>query len=157
MERRTVKGHSEMYEVSSDGDVFNKKTGRKLVKGLGSNGYLKVTLAYGKKETLSVHRLVAEAFIDNPLNLPLVNHKDMNKTNNSADNLEWCSFKYNNTYGDCSYRNSKVNQYTTDGTLVRSWDSMKQIQEELGYRYQEISRACRGCRRTSHGYEWRYA
>ena len=58
----------------------------------------------GKVKAELIHRLVAIAFIPNPNELPQVNHKDENKDNNCADNLEWCDTKYNNTYGTRLYR-----------------------------------------------------
>lgn len=70
------------------------------------NGYEMVTLydqtRRGRKK--KIHRLVAEAFIPNPDNLPSINHKDENRTNNRADNLEWCTVAYNSTYGTVSQR-----------------------------------------------------
>lgn len=66
-----------------------------------SQGYLVICASVdGKRKNLRVHRLVAEAFIPNPNNLPMINHKDENKTNNNVENLEWCSCAYNNTYGE---------------------------------------------------------
>lgn len=53
----------------------------------------------GKTKRFSVHRLVAQAFIPNPNNLPIINHKDENPSKNIVDNLEWCDYEYNNNYG----------------------------------------------------------
>lgn len=65
------------------------------------HGYQKVSLKKEKQRKLcGVHRLVAQAFIDNPDNLPLVNHKDEIRGNNNVLNLEWCTYKYNNNYGN---------------------------------------------------------
>ena len=72
---------------------LQKKTTMKL-----SQYYQTVLYKNGKAKTVTVHRLVAEAFIPNPDNLPYVNHKDCNKLNNRADNLEWCTPKYNSNY-----------------------------------------------------------
>lgn len=99
-----VKNYNKYYEVSDSGKVrsitrsvpVNSIQGSKIVQGrvlkagLSSNGYVSVTLSkFGKFKYPSVHRLVAEAFIPNPKNLPQVNHKDGDKTNNNAWNLEW--------------------------------------------------------------------
>lgn len=87
------------YEVSSEGRIWSKKNGY-LKTRLESRGYEIVNLyLYGKMYTKKVHRLVALAFIQNPDNLPQINHKDENKSNNRIDNLEWCDSKYNLNYG----------------------------------------------------------
>ena len=65
----------------------------------GSNGYPVVNLTInGKSGTYTVHRLLAKSFIPNPTNLPCINHKDRNRLNFSLDNLEWCTYEYNNRH-----------------------------------------------------------
>ena len=87
------------YSVNHLGEVFNNKTGRKL-KQTVKKGYCLVYLYNEKgRKSFLVHRLVANIFIPNPNNLPEVNHKDENPLNNSVENLEWCSPKYNCNYG----------------------------------------------------------
>lgn len=82
---------------------MRKMRGKELHQSLdGKGNYLHVQLGHNKP--INVHRIVATVFISNPDNLPEVNHKDENKLNNRADNLEWCDRKYNNNYG------SKVNK-----------------------------------------------
>lgn len=90
-----VKEIYDYYVIFSDGRVWSKYT-NKFLKQFVVNGYLKVRI---KNKLVSVHRLVAEAFIPNPNNLPQVNHKDENKLNNDVSNLEWCDAKYNSSYG----------------------------------------------------------
>ena len=82
----------------------------KITKGnLHHSGYLLVSLSKdGKRKQFGVHRLVATAFLDNPNNYPCVNHKDENKQNNNLQNLEWCSYSYNNNYGTKNERASKA-------------------------------------------------
>ena len=76
-----------------------------LSKRKDKDGYELVNLFNdGKQITLKVHRLVAEAFIDNPNNLPIINHKDCDTSNNSVDNLEWCDYSYNNSYLDAGHK-----------------------------------------------------
>ena len=91
------------YLVSSIGNVKNIKSNR-LVKKWIRDGYYRVVLFNPKEEKRqeikNVHRLVAENFIENKFNYPCVNHKDENKLNNTIDNLEWCSFRYNCTYNN---------------------------------------------------------
>ena len=112
-----------LYEVSNYGRI--KSLGRTI--RLRNNGYkifperiLKTQLwkGYertqltkdGKSYTVKVHRVVAKEFIKNPNNLPQVNHKDENKTNNKADNLEWCTQSYNNNFGTKNQRMVETNK-----------------------------------------------
>lgn len=96
-----VIGYEELYEVSNYGQVRNTRTG-KILSGVNTNGYIRVRLYNkdGKPNKYYVHRLVAEAFILNPNNYPIVNHKDENKSNNYYENLEWCTYLYNLTYNN---------------------------------------------------------
>jgi hypothetical protein len=93
------------YEVSNFGRVKslprNTTKGKILKQGKQKNGYLTVMLYKdGKGKTFTVHRLVCLTFLENPLNLPQINHKDENKENNKVENLEWCTCKYNITYNN---------------------------------------------------------
>lgn len=98
------------YSVSDKGNVRNDKTG-KVLKQQMRNGYLAVRLyANGTNKLYDVHRLVAEAFIPNPDNLPQINHKSEVKTENFVENLEWCNGKYNSNYGS---RNKKISDKQT--------------------------------------------
>ena len=114
-EWRPVVGYEGLYEVSSYGRVrsvdryvkvgygsYRLHKGKVLSPAKNKYGYLAVNLQAGNR--CNIHRLVAEAFIPNPDNLPQVNHKDEDKTNNSVDNLEWCSRKYNCNYGTRNIR-----------------------------------------------------
>lgn len=85
----------EHYTVDQFGVVVNTKTGRVLKPDLTNMGYRRVTLWNGERTRISVHRLVAMTYLSNPLNLPMVNHKDGNKLNNHYSNLEWCTCKDN--------------------------------------------------------------
>lgn len=85
-----------MYEVSNQGNVRNKET-LKLRKPQINQGYVWMLLSEGsgKPKGRAVHRLVAQAFIENPENKAEVNHKNLDKTDNRAENLEWCTRQEN--------------------------------------------------------------
>lgn len=87
------------YAISNFGQIKNVRTNRTLKLYNNDKGYLKVQLVIqGRKQTFSVHRLVAMCFIPNPNSKPYINHKDGDKTNNLASNLEWCTAKENDTH-----------------------------------------------------------
>lgn len=95
-------GFEDKYEVSATGKIRNVKTGKILQPNFDDEGYGRAVLfdinMMPKRHTKKVHRVVAEAFIENPLNLPIVNHKDGDKTNNNIQNLEWVSHSRNNLH-----------------------------------------------------------
>lgn len=105
---RDIAGYDGMYQVSDLGRVRSLKFGkvRVLRPGKNGDGYLNVSLFKDKKhKTITVHRLVANTFIPNKdESKNQVNHKDENKQNNRADNLEWCTVSYNNSYNRLQYR-----------------------------------------------------
>lgn len=103
---KDIEGYEGLYEVSNQGRVRSlnyNKTGKvkELKPKNNGNGYLIAQLyKCGKIKYFLIHRLVAKAFLEDwSMWFPEVNHKDEDKTNNSVDNLEWCSTKYNNNYG----------------------------------------------------------
>lgn len=160
-----IKGYEELYEISSSGRVKGIKRNRFLTLKNTDCGYLKVNLSkpYGDKKghslrTFIVHRLVAEAFIPNPDNLPCVNHKDENKHNNSVDNLEWCSHAYNDNYGT---RNSRMSaKKSTAIKCVETGKVFKSIREAALFANRKestISSCLSGKTKTSGGYHWEYA
>jgi hypothetical protein len=162
-----VTGFESLYEVSDSGRVrsLQRKTtsGRILKPTADKDGYLKVSLSKNnRKETKFVHRLVAAAFVDNPSGLTIVNHKDENKQNNRADNLEYCTIQYNSTYNDVHRRRGAAQrkaiiQYDNEGRIVAIWTGRVEIEQRLGVRGGNITSACRGKRKTAYGFRWRYA
>lgn len=101
---KPIKGYEGLYYITEDGRVYSSIQ-NKWLKTWVNSGYLVVNLQ-GRKSL--IHRLVAEAFIPNPDNLPVVNHKDENKLNSSVNNLEWCTYEYNNNYGTCKERRKET-------------------------------------------------
>lgn len=160
-----VKGYEGLYQVSNLGNVKSlgndkKRKEKILIPSLNNKGYQKVNLCKnGKDETRKVHRLVAEHFIPNPDNLPQVNHRDEDKTNNCVNNLEWCDAAYNNKYGTRTAKTSKpIIQYTKDGQFVAEFPSTMEAARQTGVSVGNICSCCKGNPKYSHagGYIWRY-
>ena len=106
MNWKIIEGFTD-YKVNENGEVYSIKR-NKILKQYERKNYLGVYLYQNNKRKFkAVHRLVAEAFIDNPYNLPQVNHKDENSMNNNVSNLEWCTQKYNMNYGTLKERQRK--------------------------------------------------
>lgn len=115
----------------------------------------------GTFKTVLVHRLVAEAFIPNPDNLPYINHKDENPANPIATNLEWCTPLYNLKYSNVFERINtskirKVIQFDMNMNEIKRWDSLKSAAASIGRAQQNISRCCRGKCYSCGGFKWKY-
>lgn len=149
---KTIEGHED-YMASSKGRIA------KIIKGdSNGKGYRFIRFLDGKR--VYIHKIIAQLFMPNPNNLPIVNHKDGNKENNKIENLEWCTYSHNNKE---AYRlglrkpvTRKVIQKTLDGKEIKIWNSMKEIEETTGIPYTGISACCRGKTKTSYGYKWEY-
>jgi hypothetical protein len=158
------------YLISDEGKVFSAVSNRLIKNQISNKGYERVELNMdGVVRRESVHRLVAAAFIPNPNNYPIVNHKDENPRNNRADNLEWCTYKYNTNYGSClekisrntTYKSGSENprsmpvfQFTTDGKLVGNYESAYIAAEALNLNAKSISKARKGQLKVYAGYVW---
>lgn len=152
---KDVAGFEGLYEVSnfgnvrsvtrlitrSDGKTYLKK-GKHLKPFLTNKGYEYVMLNdFNSKQHLkTVHRLVAQAFVDNQNNLPIVNHKDENKLNNAVSNLEWCTHAYNNVYNG-------VNQRISSKLKGRqAHNAMRVIDESTGIIYPSKQQCAKECK-----------
>ena len=161
---KPVVGYEGLYEISNMGRVKSIKFNKEKILSLQKDkyGYLRSGLRkMGKLKNCFVHRLVAEAFIPNPNNLPIVNHKDENKQNNCVENLEWCTVKYNNSYGSAIFKRKEklkktIVQYTLTNTPIKEWRSAKDIEIELGLSHQLIGRCCLNKCKSAYGYIWKY-
>ena len=166
------KDYNDYLEVSTEGRVkkkdfycFHKDMWGNIQKQLrkggivepydDGKGYLRISL---KRKHYHVHRLVAETWIPNPNNLPIVNHKDENKQNNRVENLEWCDIPYNLSYGTARERSSekhskKVYQYTLDGKLVKVYNKIKNVTDD-GFNKSCVSLCCNGKIKKHKGFKW---
>lgn len=191
-EWKDIKGYEGKYKISNLGRV--KAIERKVRQGKGeyfikehelktwidSVGYVSVGLTVDSKtKYFRIHRLIAEAFIPNPNNLPVINHLNGNKTDYRIENLEWTNQKQNSIHAvktglkkvtekqiDAARKNvllalektkKKVKQYDLNGNYIKTWNSMTEIEKTLKIHYQGISKCCLGKNKTSYGYIWKYA
>lgn len=166
---KDIQGYEREYQVSNtgkvrsldfkswNGSVWFQKKGKILTPRRTKSGYCRVQL---RGRDAYIHRLVAQAFIPNPDNLPQVNHKDENKENNCVNNLEWCTQAYNNSYGTKIERQSAKTRgrmrnnkpcinLTTGEVYVSAWAAKL----ATGH---EVYKCCQGRAKTSGGCEWRW-
>ena len=173
----------EGYKVSNLGKILSlnyKNTGKAELMNpvTNTNGYFQVNLyKNGESKTCRVHRLVAETFLENPENLPEVNHKDENKKNNfvflnedgSVDkeksNLEWKNHRDNCNHGTRNERVAKANtngklskkvlQLSLTGELICEYPSTREC-ERNGFNHGAVAACCRGEKPQYKGYIWKY-
>ena len=190
---KDIRDYEGLYQISNNGNVkslgrwvYYKNKGKRWKKekilkpSVVKGGYLHVGLhKNGKIKNYLVHRLVAEAFIQNPNNYPQVNHKDENPSNNFVNNLEYCDAKYNVNYGTRNKRvaekmkgkklseesknkiseaNSKpvlqIDQLTD--TIIAEFPSINEVQRQLGINQSNISKCCLGKINTAYSFKWQY-
>lgn len=148
---KDINGYEGLYAVTSCGKVWGYKRKRFLSPRL-HNGYLRVTLSKNNViKDFYVQRIVAEAFIPNPNNLPQVNHKDENKENNCVKNLEWCDATYNINYGT---RNSRMSKCVRCVELNKTYNSITEASQDTKVKIQHISACLRGLQKTTGKYHW---
>ena len=153
MEWRPVVGFEGLYEVSNTGEIRSRKSGHyRLLKKKHNKvtGYDYVILHNGGPATRSVHRLVAMSFLPNPDDLPYVNHKDEDKTNNAASNLEWCTAQYNTDFSK-KKRYKRIAAYSSDGEKIAMFESTTIAANLLGVSKSAISNTLARDGSTCHG------
>ena len=171
-----VIGYDGLYEVSSWGKVksLRRKTlgiwgggkmsnGKLLKQTISKFGYIRITLSKnGKPIQFSVHRIVAKAFIENPKELPCINHKDSNRTNNHIENLEWVTYKENSHHAAVNNRfyvlrgeDSKIAKLTNKDILQirKEYEKNKVGFMKLGKKYGVDTTTIRS---VIHGETWQH-
>ena len=185
-EWKDIEGYEGMYQVSNKGNVkslerkvwdsrgyYRTVTEKILKTGESGRGYLIVVLCKnGKMKTCKVHRLVAEAFLENPQGLPEVNHLSEDKTDNSLENLEWVSHKYNCSYGTRIKRIAEANSKALTNHpklsksviaiskvsgLITEFKSIHEAERVLGINNSNIAACLKGKRKSAGGFYWMYA
>ena len=173
---KDIKGYEGLYQVSNLGRIksldrkariqngaYRQVKGRivPIRKGEKTNYPFVGLTKNHKSKMLRIHRLVADAFIPNPNNLPQINHKDGNKTNNNVNNLEWCTPSENclHAYRVGLHKNNRPVECLLDGVVVKRYNSAREAERLDGFQSQNISHCCNHkYRHKRHkGYEWRYA
>lgn len=149
-----IRDYEGLYEVSSEGEIRNVRTKRILKPAIKHNGYKEVVLRKNDKSfTHSVHRLVAIAYIPNPKGLPCVKHKDEDKLNCDKDNLEWCTYSYNNEYS-AHQRTKKATLISPEGMVVKI-DNIAKFSKSHGLSSGNLCNVINGKLRQTKG--WRLA
>lgn len=150
------------YRVNELGEVYSFRQNKVLSPKVNHDGYLRIQLwDRGKCEFVSIHRLVAEAFIPNEEGKPFVNHIDGDKQNNSVENLEWCTQKENIahawktglSHGRKNKGGMRIAQFTMDGQFIREFPSQMEVERALGIYHGHISCAIKRCG-TAGGFRW---
>jgi len=164
----------EKYYVSPQGDVYcytdrwcggkpqKEPSFHKLKAHVRPEGYCTVLLhSQDGDKRFYVHRLVAQAFIPNPDNLPCVNHKDENKQNNDVSNLEWCTVRYNLAYGtrhqrELETKSHPIIQFSLDGKFVGRYISASEAASQTKVDRSHLLNCCYGKSNVAGGFVWAF-
>ena len=158
------------YEIYEDGRIYSYKSRKWLTLKPRQDGYIRVRLVNdnGEIKDLYLHRIIAQTFIPNPENLPCVNHKDENRMNCHKDNLEWCTYEYNNNYGNHITKMLEHRIYEAPSTaiqvaqldkkteeIIQIFPSIKEASRAVNGSAGHINEVVHGKRKTAYGYKWK--
>lgn len=163
---KNIEGYNGVYQISNLGRLISLQYAPyifELKDTIGNHGYYYNTLYDKNHKGIKhlKHRLVAEAFIPNPLNLPIINHKNEIKTNNYVENLEWCDAKYNTTYGSkaeviAALEKAVLQIDPVTNEIIREFKSMAEAERLFNFNHGQISIVCNGKRNTAYGFKWKF-
>jgi len=145
------------YEASTKGNIRNKKVQKNLSQRYNAKGYKIISLEYlnGQVTRFLVHRLVALTFLPNPNNHPIVDHKDKTRSNNNLDNLRWVDIVESNLNRNLK-QDLRVVQKTLDNQVVKIWDSIRCITNELKYTKTNILKCCNSQISKYKNFKWEW-
>ena len=152
---KEIIGYAGKYLITSDGKVLNtEKDNIEVCQWKDNVGYMQCNLYGESKKYVRIHRLVAEYFVDNPDNKPLVNHIDGCKTNNDYKNLEWCTNKENvQHFYDNNTILKRSHKVSVDGV---EYKSIREASELTGYNRKTLSSILKGDKANNYGVEIKY-
>jgi hypothetical protein len=155
MEEKTIEiKENPRYKISSSGNIYRDK---KIITPFKRNGYYSVEI---NEKKYFIHRLVAIYFLDNPNNLPFVNHINGIKTDNNLINLEWCSPKQNTRHALETKLVTpfvrKVNQFNQNNEFLKTFNSIREAELETGINNRLITKVCKNQKKSAHGFIWKY-
>jgi hypothetical protein len=157
-----IVGFEGFYQISDEGEVKSLRNNLILKTSDDNKGYPAIRLSInGKLTRKRLHRIVAEHFIPNPAKKPEVNHIDGDKHNNNINNLEWVThlenIRHAHVTGLTTNMASKaIQMLDKDGTLIREFYSLHEAERDTGAEPSNIVKVCKGKRKTTNGYYWRY-
>ena len=165
---KPIKGYEGLYEVSNLGNIYSVRSKKNKAPHKNKRGYFRVQLWKENAGTHhSVHRLVATAFVENPLGKPQINHIDEDKTNNKADNLEWCTQLENHNHGTINHRisrsltnNPKISKpcaiLDETGDIEKVFPSVYEASRQTGINVSSIRDVLHGRHKHAGGRLWRF-
>ena len=148
------------YLVDKKGKIYNRE-GKPMKYHRSWNGYDRVRLQRGTPRAMYlVHRVVAETYLSKPDEFNVVNHKNNNRSDNKVSNLEWVNNSMNQKQrfrsGHEPTKQAPISQFDMLNNWIRDFKTMKEAQEFTGIQYTNISKVCRGLRKSAGGYIWKY-